>query len=140
MQIRDVVGESPRAVVTSTPSDTIADVVDLLEHHSIGAVVVSGDGTTIDGIISERDIVRHLVAEQEGTLRLKVEDLMTTEVMSCALDDDVEATMRVMTTHRFRHMPIARDARLVGIVSLGDLVTARLEELEALARSTDTTD
>lgn len=139
MLIRDVLGEPSRDVVIAETRATIADVVDLLEFHSIGAVVVSDDGSTIDGIISERDIVRHLAAEQEGTLRLKVEDLMTEAVITCALDDDVEATMGVMTSRRFRHMPVADDGSLVGIVSLGDLVTARLRELETMARRDGTT-
>ena len=132
MQVKDVAGSSGRTVVTVEPSETIADVVDLLNEHSIGAIVVSEDDKNILGIISERDVVRHISREQEGTLRLRVEDLMTENVMTCQLDDDLEATMRIMTNGRFRHMPVVdSNNELSSIVSLGDLVGARLEALEA---------
>lgn len=132
MQVKDVGGATTRAVVTIEPDETIADAVYLLKEHSIGAVVVSVDGKGILGIISERDVVRHLALEQEGTLRIKVEDLMTEQVTTCRLDDDVETTMLVMTSGRFRHMPIVdANDELCGIVSLGDLASARLLDLEA---------
>ena len=134
MFVTDVIGGSTRSVVTIAPDDTIADAVDLLKEYGIGAVVVTADGETIGGIISERDIVRHLAAEQEGTLRLKVEDLMTETVSTCRLGDELETIMSRMTAGKFRHMPIVDEQqRLVGIVSLGDLVNARLRELEQLA-------
>ena len=137
MDVNDVIG-GQREVVTIDPGDTIADAVDLLKEYGIGAVVATQDGATIDGIISERDIVRHLSAEQEGTLRLKVEDLMTENVSSRQLADDAEAVMGRMTDGKFRHMPVVNDAgSLIGIISLGDLVNARLRELEALASSQD---
>ena len=132
MLVSDVTQGTTRQVVIIDPSDTIADAVDLLHLHKIGAVVATGDGATIEGIISERDIVRHLAAEQEGTLRLKVEDLMTENVSTCRPEDEAESVMARMTDGKFRHMPIVDDAdRLIGIVSLGDLVNARLKELEA---------
>ena len=132
MRVQDVPGSTTRAVVTIEPSDTIADTVYLLKEHSIGAVVVSSDDKKILGISSERDVVRHLALEHEGTLRVKVEDLMTENVTTCQLDDDVEATMLVMTAGRFRHIPIVNsDNELCGIVSLGDLADARLKDLEA---------
>ena len=132
MRVEDVSEVGSRKVITTDPGDTIADTVDLLNEYGIGAVVVSSDNKTIVGIISERDVVRHLAREQEGTLRLKVEDLMTENVSTCQLGDDLEATMAVMTAGRFRHMPIVTaQNELCGIVSLGDLVDARLQELEA---------
>ena len=97
MLVRQVLGDQIRTVVTIKPRDTISDTVDLLEEHGIGAVVVTSDGRTIEGIISERDIVRSLVREQEGTLRLRVEDLMTTGVATCQLDDTMESAMETMT-------------------------------------------
>lgn len=131
MNVSDVIDVTARQVVVIDPSDTISDAVDLLHLHSIGAVVATTDGRHIDGIISERDVVRHLAAEQEGTLRLKVEDLMTETVSTCRLEDDAEAVMARMTHGKFRHMPVVDDGGLIGIVSLGDLVNARLRELEA---------
>ena len=135
MRIADVPGATTRSVVTIEPSDTIADAVYVLKEYSIGAVVVSGDDKKILGIISERDVVRHLALEQEGTLRVKVEDLMTENVKTCRLDDEVEAAMTVMADGHFRHMPIVTaDDELCGIVSLGDLAGARLDHLEAELR------
>ncbi|MCH7788449.1 MAG: CBS domain-containing protein [Acidobacteria bacterium] len=135
MLIEEVTGPDFRKVITSAPRDTIADVVDLLKEYSIGAVVVTADGRAIVGIISERDVVRHLATEQEGTLRLRVEELMTQNVLTCSVGDDIETVMATMTSGHFRHMPvIAADGGLVGIVSLGDLVDARLTELEASLR------
>lgn len=132
MRVKDVPSSTARAVVTVEPSETIADTVYLLKEHSIGAVVVSRDKKNILGIISERDVVRHLALEQEGTLRVKVEDLMTKHVLTCQLEDDLEATMLVMTNGHFRHMPIVNSSNeLCGIVSLGDLASARLQDLEA---------
>lgn len=136
MRVGDVPGVAGRAVVTVEPDDTIADVVFMLKEHAIGAVVVSGDGRKILGIISERDVVRHLVLEHEHTLRVKVEDLMTEDVSTCRLDDELDATVGVMTRGRFRHMPVVDDTgALVSIVSLGDLVDARMKNLEAELRS-----
>jgi CBS domain-containing protein len=135
MRIADVIGTSSTKVITSAPRDTIADVVDLLKEYSIGAVVVTSDGRSIVGIISERDVVRHLATEQEGTLRLRVEELMTENVSTCRLDDEIETVMTTMTAGHFRHMPVvADDDGLCGLVSLGDLVDARLSELEASLR------
>ncbi len=136
MQVKDAPGASGRSVITIEPRETIADVVDLLKEYSIGAIVVTEDGKHIAGIISERDVVRSLALEQEGTLRVPVGDLMTKNVSTCRLDDDLEATMGVMTAGRFRHMPIVdENDELIGMVSLGDLVNARLEALEAELRS-----
>lgn len=136
MRVADVGGVLDRKVITIGPDDTIADTVDLLKEYSIGAVVVTADGRSIDGIISERDVVRHLAHEQEGTLRLKVEDLMTRTVTTCQVEADLEATMATMTAGRFRHMPIVNaEGHLTGIVSLGDLVDVRLRELEAQLRA-----
>jgi CBS domain-containing protein len=135
MRIGDVPNALSRAVVTIDPADTIADTVYVLKEYSIGAVVVSADKKTILGIISERDVVRHLVLEQEHTLRVKVEDLMTENVTTCHAEDDVEATMTVMTDGHFRHIPIVDEGgELCGIVSLGDLAAARLAHLESELR------
>ena len=127
MMISDALGPNPRVVRTAEPGDTIGDVVDLLAEFGIGAVVVTGDGADIAGIISERDIVRHLAHEQEHMLRIKVEDLMTSNVITCAADDAVDDVARIMLNGRFRHMPVVDESgALVSMVSLGDLVEARL--------------
>ena len=127
MQISDAAGPLPSLVFTVKPGDTIADTVDLLAEHGIGAVVVSTNGSTVEGIISERDIVRFLAHEQEGTLRIPVEDLMTRTVITCTANDQVVDVIATMLKGRFRHMPVVDDAgALCGLVSLGDLAGARL--------------
>lgn len=131
MQIRDVVGRGDRDVVTISPTETIADVVWLLDEYSIGAVVVTLGDSVIVGIVSERDIVQNLAREHEITLRLRVDDLMTKRVETCTPDALIENVMATMTAGHFRHMPVVnRDGQLCGIVSLGDLVDARLRQLE----------
>lgn len=127
MMISEATDELPATVHTVKPGDTIADTVDLLAEYGIGAVVVTTDGSAVDGIISERDIVRFLAHEQEGTLRIKVEDLMTRTVITCAPTDDIDAVIAIMLNGRFRHMPVVDDTgKLCGLVSLGDLAGARL--------------
>lgn len=130
MQVRDAIGGATNKVYTVDPGDTIADSVDLLAEYGIGAVVVvTKDKLTIVGIISERDVVRHLCHEQEGTLRLKVEDLMTENVLTCTADDEVVSVMTTMLDGRFRHMPVVDGSgHLCGIVSLGDLARSRLKQ------------
>lgn len=133
MRISDVVGNDPRPVRTVQSGNTIADTVDLLAEYGIGAVVVTDDGHKIDGIISERDVVRHLAHEQEGTLRIPVEELMTSSVSTCTADSAVDDVMATMIDGRFRHMPVVDGSGdLWGLVSLADLANARLNQLKAL--------
>lgn len=126
MLISEAAGPFPTTVHTVKPGDTIADTVDLLAEFGIGAVVVTTDASTVEGIISERDIVRFLAHEQEGTLRIKVEDLMTRTVITCCPADEVDAIIRKMLDGHFRHMPVVDDGGLCGLVSLGDLAGARI--------------
>ena len=127
MMISDAAGPFPTTVHTVRPGATIADTVDLLAEHGIGAIVVTADGSTVDGIISERDIVRFLAHEQEGTLRIKVEDLMTRNVVTCSPGDEVDGVITTMLDGRFRHMPVVdKSSGLCGLVSLGDLAGARM--------------
>lgn len=126
MLISDAAGPFPTTVHTVKPGDTIADTVDLLAEYGIGAVVVTTDGSAVEGIISERDIVRFLAHEQEGTLRIRVEDLMTREVVTCTPSDDVDTIIKSMIDGRFRHMPVLDSNALCGLVSLGDLASARI--------------
>jgi len=128
MRISDAAGPFPTTVYTVKPGDTIADTVDLLAEYGIGAIVVTSDDTTVEGIISERDIVRFLAHEQEGTLRIPVEDLMTRKVITCSPGDDVDTIIKTMLDGRFRHMPVVDDGGLCGLVSLGDLAGARIAD------------
>ena len=135
MLIAEVVGPLESSVRIVAPRDTIADVVDMLAEYNIGAVVVTTDGRTINGIISERDVVRSIAREQENTLRVNVEDLMTRTVATCHLTDNIDVVMATMIAGHFRHMPIVDDNNgLSGLVSLGDLADARLRDLESQNR------
>jgi CBS domain-containing protein len=130
MLISQLLKKKGDMVATVAPTDSIAVVVETLAAHGIGALVVSSDGTVVDGIISERDIVRHLAVAHADTIGLTVGDLMTAEVVTCALDATTEQLMAEMTARRIRHVPVTSDGVLVGIVSIGDVVNARVHELE----------
>ena len=129
MRIQDVMRGEP--VVTIGPDATVGELVPLLEQHNIGAVVVSSDGSTLDGIVSERDVVRRLAAGDPGELLdTSVRDLMTASVRTCGAGEEVAHLMQEMTTYRIRHLPVVEDqTRIVGIVSIGDVVKARIDEL-----------
>ena len=117
-------------VVTVTKEATVGDVVADLAHHRVGALVVSPDGVQIQGIVSERDIVKRLSVLNTKLLDEPVSSIMSTEVRVCAPTDDVESIMNLMTQHRFRHVPVVEGGRLVGIISIGDVVKSRIGELE----------
>jgi CBS domain-containing protein len=117
-------------VVTVTKEATVGDVVADLAHHRVGALVVSPDGVQIQGIVSERDIVKRLSVLHTELLDEPVSSIMSTGVRVCSPDDDVESIMTLMTQQRFRHVPVVQGGRLVGIVSIGDVVKSRIEELE----------
>ena len=117
-------------VVTVTKEATVGDVVADLAHHRVGALVVSPDGSQIQGIVSERDIVKRLSVLHTELLDEPVSSIMSTEVRVCSPGDDVESIMNLMTTQRIRHVPVVESGRLVGIISIGDVVKSRIEELE----------
>ncbi len=124
--------EDKGAVVATVPSNvTMAHVARLLAEHGLGALVVSDDGETIAGIVSERDLARAVAARGADALSMPVGDAMTAEVRTCAPDDTVESLMETMTTRRVRHLPVVVDGRLAGIVSIGDVVKRRLAELQS---------
>ena len=120
------------AVATIVPNATIAEAVAQMSEHGIGALVVSrGDGG-IDGILSERDVVKALGQSGPGTLTRRCADLMTANVETCIGNDTALDLLGRMTDGRFRHMPVVGpDRRMIGILSIGDVVKARLEEMEA---------
>ncbi|HET6652763.1 MAG TPA: CBS domain-containing protein [Nocardioides sp.] len=130
MRINEVLAGKPsRDVITITPDATVRDLIGLLAEHNVGALVVSSDGSSIDGIVSERDVVRRL-HEDEKVLNLTVGTIMTADVQTCTGDQHVNELMQVMTARRFRHLPVVADGKLVGIVSIGDVVKHRMSELE----------
>jgi CBS domain-containing protein len=116
-------------VITVAPGSTVGDAARLLSEKRIGAVIVSADGAGMAGILSERDIVRELGRRGAACLGDPVEALMTKEVVSCAPGDRTNDVLQKMTDGRFRHMPVMAEGRMVGLISIGDVVKARLSEL-----------
>ncbi|WP_375691269.1 CBS domain-containing protein [Pseudooceanicola sp. LIPI14-2-Ac024] len=117
------------AVVTTTPETSITDITRLLSEHRIGGVVVSSDGSTVEGILSERDIVRALSTKGPSCLDDRADALMTPNPVCCKRGDTTHSVLERMTEGRFRHMPVVEDGQLIGIVTIGDVVKARLSEL-----------
>lgn len=134
MTVRHVLAEKGDEVVTLGPEKTLAEAAHLLAERRIGAVVVSGDGARVDGILSERDIVRAIAREGAAALDAKVSAYMTREVVTCAREVAIDDLMHVMTQGKFRHVPVVEEGRLVGIVSIGDVVKRRVAAIEAEAR------
>lgn len=130
MKIADILGTKGSEVATIDGDATVADAVASLARHAVGALVVSSDSQHIDGIVSERDIVRQLDREQKGLLDRAVRDIMSTPVHTCSPDDDVASIMATMTNERVRHLPVTHDGVLVGLVSIGDVVKHTIEQLE----------
>jgi CBS domain-containing protein len=131
MKISDVVRRKGDLVVTVRPEETVARLLALLEEHRIGAVVVSEDGATVAGIVSERDVVRHLHRKGAAVLEQPISAIMTAEVQTCGPEEGIEQLARTMTDRRIRHVPVVVDGRLTAIVSIGDIVKHRIDELQA---------
>jgi CBS domain-containing protein len=130
MRISEILRRKGGEVATIEPDATVRRLLALLAEHNIGAVVVSTDGTTIEGIASERDVVRRLNDRGAGLLDEPVSSIMTATVRTCEPGDNVEGLRATMTEHRIRHVPVVRDGKLVGIVSIGDVVKSAIAELE----------
>ena len=130
MRINEVLaGKQSKDVITISPDATVRDLIALLAEHNVGALVVSVDGSSVDGIVSERDVVRRL-HDDEAVLGLSVSSIMTADVETCTLEQSVNDLMQIMTARRFRHLPVVADGKLTGIVSIGDVVKHRMSELE----------
>ena len=130
MKISDVTrGKSSSDVITISPDASVRDLLSLLAEHNIGAVIVSSKAGVVDGIVSERDVVRNLNGD-DAVLDASVEQIMTAVVQTCEPGHDVDAVMAQMTEHRIRHVPVIDDGELVGVVSIGDVVKSRITQLE----------
>jgi CBS domain-containing protein len=130
MRISDVLSSKAGAeVVTITPDATVRDLLALLAEHNIGAVVVSDDGQAVDGIVSERDVVRRL-HEDEAVLDGAVSAIMTREVATTEPHTPVDDLRVLMTERRIRHVPVVSDGVLTGIISIGDVVKSSLDQLQ----------
>ena len=135
MNVETILGTKGRAVATIRPQDTVGAAVEALVSGNIGALVASEDGEHVDGIISERDIVHALARHGDALLALTVAEVMTRSVVTCDPTESVAELMAEMTNRRIRHLPVVQNGRLCGIVSIGDVVKNRLDEIEYEARS-----
>jgi CBS domain-containing protein len=130
MRINEVLaGKAMKDVITIRPDATVRELIQALADHNVGALVVSNDGETVEGIVSERDVVRRL-NDHDGVLTSAVSEIMTRDVRTCTGDNSVNELMQIMTEGRFRHLPVLADGKLAGIVSIGDVVKHRMSELE----------
>ena len=117
-------------VITLAPGSTISDAAALLAKENIGIAIIIDDDTAILGLISERDIVRGVTRHGAQVLDRPVEELMTTEIVTCGPETSVRDVLQLMASHEFRHLPIVTDDKIVGVVSMRDVVDTRLGELE----------
>jgi len=130
MTVKTILSSKGRDVTTIEPNATLEAAIALLAQRRIGALVVLGPGSRVIGILSERDIVRVLAAEGAAALNAPLAQVMTRKVSTCSETDTVSTIMEQMTTGKFRHVPVVDQDRLIGIVSIGDVVKHRLKEME----------
>lgn len=134
MNVSQLLSLKGREVATIKSDDTVATVVAILAERGFGALVVSNDGQIIVGIVSERDIVRNMATHGGGLLDQPVSAIMTRAVRTCNEKDSVDQLMTVMTEGRFRHLPVTEEGKLVGLISIGDVVKVRVRQLEHEAK------
>lgn len=130
LQISVILERKGNDVVTIRPDAMLLAAAEALSSNNIGALVVSSDGRAVEGVISERDLVRDLARRGTGAVKRTVADLMSTDVTTCTPDATIDELMSTMSERRIRHVPILVDGALAGIVSIGDVVKMRLDELE----------
>ena len=135
MNVESILRIKGRSVLTIDQNATIAQAVTEMAARKVGALVVSDDGHKVDGIISERDVVNALATHGNGLMTMCVCDIMTAQVKTCTPQDEISAITAMMTERRFRHVPVLQDGALVGLVSIGDAVKSRLEEIQDEATS-----
>lgn len=134
MLVSAILARKGAEVFTIAPDVPIREVAEQLRDHRVGALVVSGDGATVVGIVSERDVVREIAEIGPEVLDRAVSSAMTGAVVTCTSTDSTEHLMEIMTAKRIRHLPVVVDGRLVGLVSIGDIVASRVHELEEEAQ------
>ena len=132
MLVQHILAQKPNAaILTIRPESTVIEAAELLAEKRVGALIVTRDGKTIDGILSERDIVRELGKRGVASLKDKVSAIMTNTVIACHPGDTAVSVLEKMTDGRFRHMPVLDQGRMVGVISIGDVVKARIDEVES---------
>ena len=131
MFVSDILKGKSSSIISVTSNQSVEEALALLAQHRIGAVLVMDAGGSIAGILSERDLVRAMSRLGKEVFDRKVGDLMTSAVVTCTSKDPVAAIEAMMTSQRFRHVPVVEEGRLIGMISIGDVVKARIEEAEA---------
>jgi CBS domain-containing protein len=130
MLVQQILGSKASGGVLSVkPTDSVSDAIKLLSEKRIGSVVVSANGESLDGILSERDVVRELGRRGASVLAEPVSALMTAKIVTCNETDSADQILQMMTDGRFRHLPVMRGGKMIGLISIGDVVKARLSEL-----------
>jgi CBS domain-containing protein len=135
MNVESILRQKGNRVVTIAPGAHLTDAVAALRQNKVGALVVSHDGTGVEGILSERDIINSLAEHGAAALDLTVADTMSRNVITCRRGDTIADLAALMTERRIRHLPVVEDRHLVGIVSIGDVVKQRIDEVEGEATS-----
>ncbi|MCY0147004.1 CBS domain-containing protein [Hoeflea sp. G2-23] len=130
MTVKQILDQKGRNVITVSPSMGTQDAVRFLSDNKIGAVVVTGPGGKIAGILSERDIVRAVATRGADSLTAPISQIMTSKVTTCGESHSINQVMELMTNGRFRHLPVEEDGKLIGIISIGDVVRRRIEDVE----------
>jgi len=130
VKVADVLASKGAVVITIKPSETLLALSQLLQSKRIGAAIVSSDGQTVEGVISERDLAYGLVLHQADLHTLPVSALMTKTVISCSAEDDIGRVASTMLSRNIRHLPVLEGNRLVGMVSIRDVLNSRLDELQ----------
>lgn len=129
MKISGILARKGSSVITAPPATSVTEFIRMLAEHRIGAVVVVSDGRMV-GIVSERDVVRRLATEGAAALEQQISELMTSELVTCTPEDSLDDIALLLTERRIRHLPVMAGDELAGIVTIGDVVAARLRELE----------
>ena len=136
MNVAAILKLKGKGVVTTSKDKSLLDIAKLLQRHGIGCIVIEGDDAKIAGIVSERDLMRAIGQAGAEALEQPVSDFMTKTVVTAREADTIDRLMAEMTTHRFRHMPVVERGRLIGLISIGDLVKMRIAEVEMEAAAT----
>lgn len=131
MRINEVIQSKGSSVITARTGQSVAELISLLNDNRIGAVVVTDDGETVTGVAGERDVVRALAEHGAGALEKAIGEVMGSEVHTCKPDDDVADVAGAMTEHRSRHVPVMEEGHFMAIVSIGDIVKSRIDQLES---------
>jgi CBS domain-containing protein len=134
MSVADILKSKGTAVMTVRPTETIGGLAQRLRLAGVGAMIVSRDGQSLDGIVTERDIAYALPEHLDDLHVMRVSDLMTGTVVTCSPQDSIADAARIMTMRRIRHLPVKEGGRLVGVISIGDVLKHRLTEIELEAR------